>query len=320
MMARILRHILPLLLIFCFTAEAQAAGRLVAAVLTGDTSRYRDAHRAFVKALAQKGYDQGNMDIVVQSPNPDPLSWANAIRKFNALGADVIVTYGAPATIAAMREAEDIPVVFVDVYGPVETGIARSNGLTGRNVTGVSSKVPMMTLIKTAIEIRPIVTMGVLYNSREIGSVVQLKEIKRLAAQYGFAVTEANVASATGLDTALNSMIAAKVDCIFATESAIVSRGFEKIIHRANAGKIPVLSLMPDSCDKGGLVSLEVNPAEQGQLAADYAAKILSGKKAGQLPISSAKKVELIVNLRAAKALDLHVPFQVLNAATKIVK
>ncbi len=317
---RSLRHILLVLLLLCGTAPAHAAGKLVAAVLTGDVSRYRDAHRAFVKALAQKGYDQGSIDIVVQSPNPDPISWSNAIRKFNALNADLIITYGAPATVVAMREAEDIPVVFVDVYGPVETGIARSPTLSGRNMTGVSSKVPMATLIRTATEIRPIRTMGVLYNSREVGSVVQLKEIKRLASQHGFAILEVNVTSASVLDTALSSLLYNKVDWIFATESAVVGRGFEKIIHRATGNRIPVISSIPDSCEKGGLLSLEVNPAEQGQLAAEFAARILSGKKAGQIPIASARKIDLTVNLRAGKALDLHIPFQVLSVATRIIK
>lgn len=315
-----LRHILCVILMLCCASSAQASGKLVAAVLTGDVSRYRDAHRAFVKALAQKGYDQGSIDIVVQSPNPDPISWANAIRKFNALNADLIITYGAPATVAAMREAADIPVVFVDVYGPVETGIARSNTLSGRNMTGVSSKVPMATMIKTATEVRPIRTMGVLYNSREVGSVVQLKEIKRLAVQHGFAIIEVNVSSTTALDTALSSLLYNKVDWIFATESAVVGRGFEKIVHRANAGRIPVISLIPDSCEKGGLLSLEVNPTEQGQLAAELATRILNGKRAGQIPIVTAKKVDLTVNMRAAKALDLHFPFQVLSVATRIIK
>lgn len=317
---RLLRHILLVLLLLSCAAPVHAAGKLVAAVLTGDVSRYRDAHRAFVKTLAQKGYDQGSIDIVVQSPNPDPISWANAVRKFTALNADLIVTYGAPATLAAKREAGDIPIVFVDVYGPVETGVAKSNTSPGRNITGVSSKVPMATMIKTANEMRPIRTMGILYNSREAGSVVQLKEIKRMATQLGFAVIEVNTSSATALDTALSSLLYNKVDWIFATESAVVGRGIEKIIHRASIGKIPVISLIPDSTEKGGLLSLEVNPAEQGQLAADFAARILSGKKAGQIPIATAKKVDLIVNMRAAKALDLHIPFQVLSVATRIIK
>jgi putative tryptophan/tyrosine transport system substrate-binding protein len=298
---------------------AAAAGKLVAAVLSSDITRYRDAHRAFVKVLAQKGYDQSNVEIIMQSPNPDPISWANSIRKVSAIGADIIITYGAPITLTAMRETDDIPIVFVDVYGPVETGITKSMTLTGRNLTGVSSRVPMITLIKTALEIKPIRTMGVIYNSREMGSLVQLKEIKRLAAQQGFAVIEMNVSSPAGLDAGLNNLLA-RVDGIYVSECAAGSKGFEKIVHKANEHKIPVLSQMPDAADKGALVSLEVSPTEQGQLAGESAVKVLNGRKAGQIPIATPKKVEMIINMRAAKALDLHVPFQVLSAATKIMK
>ena len=307
-----------LLLSVC-AVPAHAAGKLVVAVLTCDATRYREAHRTFVKTLTANGYDQGNLDIIVQSPNPDPISWANSVRKAVAIGADIIVTYGAPATLAAMRETEDIPIVFVDVYGPVETGVARNMTITGRNMTGVSSKVPMITLIKTAFEVKPIRDIGVIYNSREIGSVVQLKEIKRIAAQQEFAVFEINVSSVAGIDTALNAL-PSKVDCIFVSECAAGSKGFQKIVYRANEYKIPVISLIPTAADRGALVALEINPAEQGESAGESAVKIFNGKKISQIPIATPKKIDMIVNLRAAKALGLHVPFQVLSVATKIMK
>lgn len=320
---RITRHVVGgailALVLALGSGHAHAAGKLVAAVLSSDIGRYKEAHRAFVKALAQKGYDQSNVEIIMQSPNPDPISWANSIRKVNAIGADIIVTYGAPVTLAAIKETDDIPIVFVDVYGPVETGIAKSMTTTGRNLTGVSSKVPMITLVKTALEIKPVRIMGVIYNSREVGSVVQLKEMKRIAAQQGFAVVEANVSSSAGLESALNSLLT-RADCLYVSECAVASKGFEKIVHRASERKVPVISQMPEAADKGALVTLEVNPAEQGQLAGDDAVRILNGKKASQIPIATPKKIELIVNMRAAKALDLHVPFQVLSAATKITK
>jgi putative ABC transport system substrate-binding protein len=309
---------LGFLVIFC-AVPAHAASKLVVAVLTCDASRYREAHRTFVKTLTSNGYDQGNLDIIVQSPNPDPISWANSVRKAVAIGADLIVTYGAPVTLAAMRETEDIPIVFVDVYGPVETGVTRNMTITGRNMTGVSSKVPMITLIKTALEVKPIRNIGVIYNSREIGSLVQLKEIKRLATQRGFAVFDMNVSSVAGIDMALNAL-PPKVDYIFVSECAAGSKGFQKIVYRANEYKIPVISLIPSAADRGALVALEINPAEQGESAGDSAVKIFSGKKIGQIPISTPKKIDLIVNLRAAKTLDLHIPFQVLSVATKIMK
>lgn len=292
----------------------------MAALLTCDLPRYRDAHKSFVKALVLKGYDQSNVEVITQVPNPDPISWANSIRKFNAIGADVIITYGASATLAALHEANDIPIVFADVYGPVETGIAKSMSSSGRNTAGMSSKIPLVTLVKTAMELKPIRALGVVYNTREEGSLVQLKEARRIAAQTGFALVEVNLTGPAGMDAALASLFAARVDCIYVSECTAASRGLEKIVHRAAELKIPVISQMPGAAQKGAMLSLEADPAEQGQVAADYAARILAGKRPAQLSVATPKRVDLIVNLKTAKMLELHVPFPVLSAATRVLK
>jgi putative tryptophan/tyrosine transport system substrate-binding protein len=258
--------------------------------------------------------------VITQTPNPDPISWANSIRKFNAIGADIIISYGAPATLAAMREANDIPIVFADVYGPVDCGIAKSMLTTGRNMAGVSSKVPLVTLVKTAMELKPIKTMGVIYSSREEGAIVQLKESRRIAAQFGIILTEVNVTNTAGIDSALATLISARVDCIYVTECSAAGRSFEKIVHRATEQRIPVITQMPGGSHKGALISLEAEPAEQGHMAADYAARVLAGKRPSQLPVATPKRVDLVVNLKMARALDLHVPFPVLSAATRVVK
>jgi len=273
-----------------------------------------------MKELVLKGYDQGNVEVITQTPNPDPISWSNSIRKFNAIGADLVVTYGAPATQAALRELNNIPIVFADVYGPVETGIARGMQSTGRNMAGVSSKIPLVTLIRTAMELKPIRTLGVLYSAREEGSLVQLRELRRITTPSGVILAEVNLVGAAGLDAALATLLSARVDCIYVSECTAGSRSFEKIVHRAGELKIPVLSQMPGAAQKGALISMEADPSEQGQIAADYAARILGGMKASQLPVATPKRVGLIVNLKAARALELQVPFPVLSAATRVLK
>jgi len=305
---------------FIPASDSRAAGKLVAALLTCDLPRYREAHKSFVKALVLKGYDQSNIEVITQTPNPDPISWSNSIRKFNAIGADVIIAYGTSATLAALRENNDIPIVYADVYGPVETGVAKSMASSGRNIAGVSSKVPLVTLIKTAMELKPIRSLGVVCATREEGSLVQLKEARRIAAQSGLTLVEANLTGLARLDAALASLFAARVDCIYVSECTAGGRGFEKIVHRAGELKIPVISQMPGAAQKGAVISLEADPVEQGQAAADYVARILAGKKASQLPVVTPKRVDLIVNLKAAKSLDLHVPFPVLSAATRVLK
>ncbi len=296
------------------------AGRIfVAAVLTSDIPRYQEAYRAFVRGLAAKGFGEGEVEFITQTPNPDPISWANSVRKFNALKPDLLVTFGAAATISATQESVRVPIVFADVYGPVETGISRSMSKTGGNLCGVSSKVPMATLIKTMVAIRPVKTLGILYNRRERGSYVQMQEIKRLAAQQGFAVVEANVPVASGLDTALGHLLA-RCDCVFVSESSVVNRSLERIVHRATAARVPVISLVPDSAEKGALLTLEASPVEQGLLAASHAAKILQGNRPGELAVLTPRKVDLVLNLHSAKALDVQIPFRVLSVATKVLK
>lgn len=311
--------ILFLLSLTC-VLPSYAGRKLVAAVLTSDITRYKESHRALVKTLALKGLDQSKVELVVQTPNPDPISWANTIRKFNGIGSDIIITYGAPVTLAAIREVDNIPIVFVDVYGPVEAGVTRSMAAPGRNLTGVSSKVPMITLIKAANDIKHIKSLGILYNVREIGSVIQLKEIRRLAAQMGFSVVELNVSSANMLDSALGTLTSSGVDFIYAAESTLVTRSLEKVILRARDHGVPVISHVPEAADKGALVTLEINTYEQGQLAGECVSAILQGKKQGQIPVATPKKVDLVINLKAARLLDLNVPIQVLNISTKIVK
>lgn len=294
----------------CCSYTCHAADKMIAAMLSSDQPRYREAHRAFVRSLAAHGYTPANTEIILQTPNPDPLSWSNTVRKFNAYRPDLIVAYGAPAAMAAMKEANGIPVLSVDMYASEQTP---------RGTCGVSSRVPMITLLKTLQEIRPFRRIGVIHNAREAGSNRQMEDVRKFAAQLGANVTDANASSAAAVDAALNSLLD-KVDAIVVTESSVVCRQFDRIISRAKARGIPVLATMPDAAAKGALISLEISPQEQGQLAADVAVRILEGAKPEHLSLVTPRRVDLIINLKVAHDMGINVPFPVLGNATRILK
>ena len=298
------------LLTICCAVPCSAASKVVAAIMSSDQPRYREAHQAFVKSLASRGYAQSNTEIILQAPNPDQLSWSNTIRKFNAYRPDLIVAYGAPASQTAMKEADRIPVVSVDLYAPEHPA---------RGTFGVSSRVPMITLIKTLQDIRPYRKIGVIYNSRESGSKRQLEDVKKYAVKQGLSIVEANVASAAAVEAVLTTLLE-KVDAIVVTESGIVCRQFERIIKLTRTHKIPVVSTMPDAAEKGALVSLEIDPQEQGQLGADVAVRLLEGARAENLSLINPRRVDLIVNIRFAREMGLAIPFPVLDRATRILK
>lgn len=287
-----------------------ASGRLIAAVMSSDQPRYREAHRAFVKALAAHGYTSANTEILLQTPNPDQLSWTNTIRKFNAYKPEMIVAYGAPAAQVALKEAEKIPVLAVDAYVAEQPP---------RNLHGVSSRVPMVTLLKTAQEIKPLRRIGIIYSSREAGSQRQLEELIKYASQRGITVIEGNAATPAALDRVLPDVLE-KADALILTESSLACRQFEKIIGRAKARSIPVLSPMPDAAEKGAMISLEISPQEQGKLAAEAALQLLSGARPEQLSLAAPRRIDLVINLRVARELGIAVPFPVLSAATRLLK
>ena len=299
-------------LLLGFAGAAPAAEKTVGVVMSGDLARYQEAHRAFVTALARAGFDQGRVSIYVQAPNPDPMSWTNSVRKFVGVEADVIVAYGAPAALAALRETSTIPVVFTYVYDPQACGVKK------RNSTGVSSKVPMLTLLKTLKSITPYSRLAVLYNPDEKDSAVQLDEIKKNAPGLGYQVLELGVKSAKEAKAKLASSNGQ--DAVYISCSAAVDRDSAGVIDVADRKKIPAVAQVSGLAEKGALLALSPSASEQGELAAALVARILKGERPGDMAIETSKKVDLILNLKVANALGLKVPFDVLNVATKVIK
>jgi putative ABC transport system substrate-binding protein len=83
---------------------------------------------------------------------------------------------------------------------------------------------------------------------------------------------------------------------------------------------VPVITQIPEGADKGALISLEANPAEMGIQAAEIVTRVLGGKKPALLPIATPRKVDLVINARTARALDLHVSLSTLEKATRVIK
>jgi putative ABC transport system substrate-binding protein len=292
------------------TQKSAAAGKRIAAIMSSDQPRYHGAHRSLIKSLAARGYPPASTEITLHTPNPDQSSWSGTIRRINAGKPDLIVAYGAPAALAAIKESDGIPVVSADVY-------AGEQPLKG--LCGVSSRVPIITLLKTLQEIHPYRRVGVIYTGRETGSLRQRDDIKKTALQLGADVAEVNVATTAALESGLTSLIE-RSDVIIVTESSVVCRNFDRIITHTREHRIPVAATMPESAEKGALVSLEINPQEQGHLAAEIAVRIMEGATPDHLTLLTPRQIDLIVNMRIAQEMGLKLPFHVLGSATRVIR
>jgi putative ABC transport system substrate-binding protein len=205
---------------------------------------------------------------------------------------------------------DGIPVVSVDVFSAEQP-------LKG--MCGVSSRVPMVTLMKTVRGIRSYTRVGVLFAPGEAGSQRQLDDIRKYSGQLGMTVSEERVTSPASLEKALNNLLD-KVELIVITEGGLISSQFARIVNKARARNIPVVSTMPDAAEKGAIVSLEINPQEQGHLAADMATRILEGARTENFSLIAPRRIDLVINMRVAREMGIEIPFTVLGTATRLVK
>jgi putative ABC transport system substrate-binding protein len=303
-----LTTIVLLLFFMVLSGPAFAAEKMVGVIMTGNIPYYREVHKAFTQTLASEGFGPGHVTVIMQSPNPEPMSWTNAARKLIAVGSDIIVSYGAPATLTALGETSDIPVIFAAVFDPHAVGIS------ARNATGISSKVPVASVIKNLKSISNFSTLGVIYSEAEKDTVVQANEVRQLEHTYGFRTVKFNIRKAE------DASKIAHVDALFMTTSCSAMYCINNIVSIARRGRMATASTIGGGEDNGLVLTIEANPAEQGAAAAQMVAKVLRGARPSSLPVLQPRKVDLILNLREATSLGLKIPFDLLTTATKVIK
>lgn len=291
-----------------FPVQARAEEKTVGIVMTGTISYYKEIHDAFSDELAAAGFPPGSVKVLRQNPNPDQMSWVNAVQKLITLGSDVIISYGAPATLVAVSEAGSIPVVFAGVYDPAGLGLA------GKNATGVSSKVPIAGVLKNLKSITSFSKLGVVYNDAEKDTVLQANDVKQLEGGLGFTSVRINYKKA------VDSAKITDIDALLLTTACTSMHCVNNITDIARQKKIPSAATISGGEGSGVILSIFPNPAEQGREAAKKAALVLKGTKASAIPVEQPKKIDMVINLKEATALGLKVPFDLLSAAARVIK
>ncbi|PLY01802.1 MAG: hypothetical protein C0623_04945 [Desulfuromonas sp.] len=299
--------------------NAVAADKFMAVIITGDLPRYKSAHEAFLKILQKGGMTEDKVEIFVQRPNPDPMSWTNSVRKAVGVGADLIVTYGAPATVIAKKYADGIPVLFADVGDPVALGIVKGLATPGGDITGVSSQTPIETLLKNFVASYQAKSLGVIYSDQDKEASFQVKVLQKISGKYGFKVVPKKVRSCKEVVTSFDSIVG-QIDSLYVPHCAVLEPAINKLVESAVAANIPTITQGPDMAAKGALMEFSAEPVEQGQLLGVHALQVLNGQKAFTLPVRTPKKVNFLINLKTAKKMGIKIPLNVIETASKVIK
>ncbi|MBW2467415.1 MAG: hypothetical protein JRF02_08955, partial [Deltaproteobacteria bacterium] len=152
-----LRLLLAVFFLLAVPPLVQAEKR-IGVIMTGDIPYYGTMHETFVAEINKLYGDSEKIEIILQRPFPNPLSWSNAARKLIAFDVDLIVTYGSSATQAVIDEKSRIPLVYVGLYEPENVVLKTTN------TTGCGFRVPLTSILRYFKRLKIFNNLGIIFS------------------------------------------------------------------------------------------------------------------------------------------------------------
>jgi putative tryptophan/tyrosine transport system substrate-binding protein len=279
---------------------------------------------AFLGRLRQLGWTVGlNVEIDYRWTAGDTDRILKFAAELVALAPDVILTVGGSHVGPLKQATNAIPIVFVQVTDPVGGGFAESLARPGGNATGftnfefdISGK--WFELLK---QIVPSMTRtAVLRDSTNPAGSGQFGAIQAVARSSGVEVTPIGLRDADDIDRGLMAFARRTNGGLIITPSSLAIVHREFIVTLAARYRLPAIYPFRYFVTSGGLMSYGDDPVDQYRRAADYVDRILKGDKPAGLPVEQVTKIDLVINLKTAKALGLTIPETLLATADEVIQ
>ena len=275
-----------------------------------------DARLGFEDGLKELGLD---VEIDYQNAQGDiPISLTIA-EKFVKDEVDLIYAIATNAAQTANQATDTIPVLFSAVTDPVEAELVDDWTNVGGNLTGTSDAAPTETQLKMFKEIDPsIETVGILYNTDEANSLVQIREVEELAPKLGLKVVTVGVNTINDLPQAIDSLLK-KVDALYALSDNMIASSVELVSKKLIDNNMVSVCAEESQVGGGILITNGLSYYELGKQTAQMAKEILvDGKDVSTIPVGLAEKTVVSVNENTLKALNLDENIEILKDAIKV--
>jgi putative ABC transport system substrate-binding protein len=236
----------------------------------------------------------------------------------------VIAAFGGdPPVRAAKAATATIPIVFTTGGDPVQSGLVPSMNRPSGNVTGVTFfsgelNTKILNLVHSLIPNAK--SIVVISNPTSPTGDVQSKDIQDAARAFGIQIHAFNASTGRELDKALDAAVQSKGDALIVTADPFFISQREPIAAFAKQHAIPIASAYRELTDAGTLMSYGASLTDAYREVGVYVGRILKGELPAELPILQPTKFELIINLKAAKALGLEVPPTLLALADEVIE
>ena len=279
---------------------------------------------AFAQGLQQAGWTIGrNVQIDTRWAAGDAERFRRYAAELVALAPDVILAVGAAAVGPLQQATRTVPIVFVNTSDPVGAGFVESLARPGGNATGFllyeyGTSGKWLELLK---EIAPRVTrVAVLRDSALAAGTGQLGAIQAVAPSFGVELRPVDVRDAPEIERAVAAFARASDGGLIVTGSTLALVHRDLIVTLAAQHKLPAVYFQRVFVTSGGLISYAPDQIDQFRRAGGYVDRILNGEKPADLPVQAPTKLELVINLKTAKALGLVVPPTLLARADEVIE
>ena len=268
-----------------------------------------DAKKGFEDAIKKSGL---KVEFDDKNANKDMSAQTMIMQQFKNDKKDLVFAISTPTAQAAMAQIDPAtPIVFSSVSDPTGAGLVGKSNITG--TSGAPEIESNLKLIKEAFPNAK--KIGVLYNTSEQNSVVQVKMLKELAPKYGFEVVAESSTNANEMVSAL-AKISKEIDVFYAIQDSTLVTYFKNLSEKMNEQKIPIIGSNEVFTNLGGLISQGTTDYQIGYRAGEMAVEILkNGKKPSDIKIESVQMPTISINKANMELLGIKLPESVLSKA-----
>ena len=305
-------------------ARAQQPAMPVVGFLNGGLSlEYARAAAAFRQGLGETGYVEGR-NVLIE------YRWAEGhYDRLPELAADLVrqqvrvIAANTPAAPAAKAATTTIPIVFVTASDPVAAGLVASLNRPGGNLTGaalLNVEVGPKRL-ELLHELVPAATvMALLINAANPNAETQIRDMQAAARTFGLQLHVVHASSEPEFDAAFATFVQQRAGALAIGADAFYVNRSEQLAALTLRHALPTIFTVREFAAAGGLMSYGVSLTDAFRLMGVYTGRILNGEKPADLPVQQSTKVELVINLKTAKALGITFPLTLLGRADEVIE
>jgi len=275
----------------------------------------------FRRGLRELGYVEGQNITIHYGLADGPEKLPQAAAELVKLNVDIIIASGTPPVVAAKNATRTIPIVYVASIDPIATGLVVSLARPGGNVTGFAGLYPdlMGKQLELLHEIIPgLSRVALLSYAMNPGSAEYIRQAKLAAPALGLQLQIETVRDPSDFERAFADLRHA--GGAIQLDDVVFTSHRKQIVELAARQRLPMIHGHKEFVDAGGLMSYGSNLPDQYRRAATYIDKILRGAKPADLPVQQPTKLELVINLKAARAIGLEIPPALLARADEVIE